>query len=61
MNIFNPPNVVWIRHADKQYANRKGPKDSKQHDSPLKDDCDESINFDNHFCYHLMEQLLSII
>jgi broad specificity phosphatase PhoE len=44
MNIFNPPNVVWIRHADKKFANRKGPKEAKQHDSPLKDDCDESIN-----------------
>jgi hypothetical protein len=27
--------IVWIRHAEKQYANHKGPIGCKQHDSPI--------------------------
>lgn len=27
--------IVWIRHAEKQYANHKGPVGCKQHDSPI--------------------------
>ncbi len=30
--------IVWIRHAEKQYANNKGPKGFRQHDSPIKND-----------------------
>lgn len=26
---------IWIRHAQKEYSNGKGPKGSKQHDSPI--------------------------
>lgn len=27
--------IVWIRHAEKQYDNHKGPVGCKQHDSPI--------------------------
>jgi broad specificity phosphatase PhoE len=45
MNLYNPPNVVWLRHADKKYANRKGPNGVKQHDSPIKEGLTEDIDF----------------
>jgi len=34
--------IVWIRHAEKQYANHKGPIGCKQHDSPI-----QNTDFEN--------------
>jgi broad specificity phosphatase PhoE len=34
--------IVWIRHAEKQYANHKGPVGCKQHDSPIQNNESEN-------------------
>lgn len=34
---------IWIRHAEKQYNNGKSPNGLYQHDSPIKEDNEETI------------------
>jgi len=34
---------IWIRHANKQYCNGKASDGLPQHDSPIREDCDEDI------------------